>query len=1261
MVLQVLTMRRFILSFTLATSFTTAVLSREGPELRDGIEQLEARFDKTLGRGDLQDAGRIGAEIDAFVEAKFRDFPGELLGRTAEANWRQSIAQAYLKRRNIDSAANHFSIALRISDEAFGPGSARSKALIAQLLKLPSERLDETARPRLAGRGKLLDLKTTLKNHFEANGFAECVRCATEMSTLVRELHSDEPLIVAGSLYNLAIAHFYQQDELQAAHFIDQAVSFIDRSLAGPRAAWVLHNAANDYISCALLCKKLEQHDKAAELFERALAFREEQLALQHIDFLSKTESMKDVIGTLEQMANFYNEQQRDDDAERVLVRFLKVLDTTQSPEMRDFHKFTNEYSILSQLAHLYRKQGRHVEAEDVYYRSMKFLRQIAASSTPTTLRVGLAETCSFLGKFADAERQLSLAQQDMESKFRQGDFHQAFYLDEIAGAYYQQGRISDAERIWKKKLSILEQGLGPEADLYVQAADDLANWWTSLGEYEQADALLSQVLKRPRDRGAASKMSKGEVVNLLLTKARIHDARQEYEAAVESLQDARSIAIAADGMSAAAKVLICLAIVKSNQKQFGEANRMFQEGIQLLRAENSDASLLDHAHHNWAVSLMNEGRMSDALKIIDKLLDTEAYAADLAGVAARNKEFGEAEKLIQIALADVERRTGAPGRRAEYYGIRGDILWGQGRRLDAILDLEQALQLAEQQRVYSSQNEQDRAVVYSRFHSVLEKLLAWNTETKNFTAFFNTAERGKSRSLVDQMSRGSTDPLVGVNAKLAKEIREKHVHAQLTVAALEAQAASLENQRGITEVDRENRLTAVNRELDRARSEVVAAYREVQKVSPAYRLASSTDFRPIELATLQPWLKAQEAALLMYLLGDDDGYCFIVRGGGEVNVERLKVSEEQAKALGCDAGPITAKRAKAALLEKGKTVHELLANPRTAYSAVPRLAQLWELLIPDDVRQQLTTGQIENLIVVPDGPLSLLPFEALVVRHDEAKTDYLLDVGPPIQYAPSATVLYNLAHREPAGAVKPERVLTVARPTYRGAAAADRGKKSILDELRASARFSRGGAGLEDLPQTENEAGLLTQRFKQVGARVDSLIRETATEAKVREALPGHQIIHFACHGKADQEYGNFFGALALTPGSGAYDPANDGFLTLPEIYEINLSGCELAILSACQTNLGPQQRGEGVWGLSRAFLVAGCRRVIATNWSVNDLSTATLVDIYSRKLKETIEAGQPLDYSRALHEAKRELRQKNSAWATPTFWAPFVFVGPK
>lgn len=132
--------------------------------------------------------------------------------------------------------------------------------------------------------------------------------------------------------------------------------------------------------------------------------------------------------------------------------------------------------------------------------------------------------------------------------------------------------------------------------------------------------------------------------------------------------------------------------------------------------------------------------------------------------------------------------------------------------------------------------------------------------------------------------------------------------------------------------------------------------------------------------------------------------------------------------------------------------------------------------------------------------------------------------------------------------------------------------------------------------------------------------------------------MVHLACYGITDQAYGNFFGAMALTPGPrSATDPADDGFLTMPEIYELNLKGCELAILSACETKYGPQQHGEGTWALSRGFLIAGARRVVASNWPAHDHATAQLMG-HIANLVAPVEQS---NYAQKRHSAKRWLRQ--------------------
>jgi CHAT domain-containing protein len=199
-------------------------------------------------------------------------------------------------------------------------------------------------------------------------------------------------------------------------------------------------------------------------------------------------------------------------------------------------------------------------------------------------------------------------------------------------------------------------------------------------------------------------------------------------------------------------------------------------------------------------------------------------------------------------------------------------------------------------------------------------------------------------------------------------------------------------------------------------------------------------------------------------------------------------------------------------------------------------------------------------------------------------------------------------------------------------------------------------------LPFTAEESAAVADSFLKAGIEAGSLQRDQATEEIVRFNVSGRKIVHLACHGLTDQAYGNFFGALALTPGKEAGTiSADDGFLTLPEIYELDLKGCELAILSACQTNYGPQQQGEGVWALSRGFLVAGARRVVASNWLVDDEADARLISYFCTELAadENAAKGTIVDYASRLQAAKKWVRTQ-SRWKSPYFWSTFVLVGP-
>jgi len=401
----------------------------------------------------------------------------------------------------------------------------------------------------------------------------------------------------------------------------------------------------------------------------------------------------------------------------------------------------------------------------------------------------------------------------------------------------------------------------------------------------------------------------------------------------------------------------------------------------------------------------------------------------------------------------------------------------------------------------------------------------------------------------------------------------------------------------------------------------------------------------PEPLGKLAEQAAAERALVLEYVLGVEGGYVLVIPGeGGNARLEELKLGEAQASVLGVAPGPLTARKFESLLRRaKGEGVYDGLAAGRHDKPLVAKLAALWQVLIPEVERKGIEAGKYRRLVVIPDGSLSQLPFETLVLRA-EADPKYLLDAGVPVLYAPSAKVLASLRRRE----AQPLQgsVLTVGDCLF-GKVVMPPSRPGAAPEILSPERLHFSDWEVDWVAKALGKA------------RTTVLKRQQATEASVRKNAPNGRLLHFACHGLVDHSYGNLFGVLALTPGPDPDNPADDGFLTLADIYQLDLARCELAILSACDTNVGPQQRGEGVWALSRGFLVAGCGRVVASNWLVDDEAAATLVYWFCQNLAQTDTAGPRTDYAQALHAAKRSVRQQER-WQNPLYWAPFVLIGP-
>lgn len=212
------------------------------------------------------------------------------------------------------------------------------------------------------------------------------------------------------------------------------------------------------------------------------------------------------------------------------------------------------------------------------------------------------------------------------------------------------------------------------------------------------------------------------------------------------------------------------------------------------------------------------------------------------------------------------------------------------------------------------------------------------------------------------------------------------------------------------------------------------------------------------------------------------------------------------------------------------------------------------------------------------------------------------------------------------------------------------------LDVVNAQ---TRNRAGIAELPGTEKEIQMIGTAVQPRGLKVVALEGQQAIEANVK-SLKSPSVLHFATHGVFDdiQDKTDSYMKSKLVL-AGAADPEpfsfedyqkyDDGFLTGYEVTQLDLSNTQLTVLSACQTGLGDLQGGEGVWGLQRAFQLAGSRAVMGSLWNIDDQTTVLFMDEFYK----TWMRGD--SFGNAYRKAMTTTRAK---FSHPYYWGPFVLL---
>jgi CHAT domain-containing protein len=529
----------------------------------------------------------------------------------------------------------------------------------------------------------------------------------------------------------------------------------------------------------------------------------------------------------------------------------------------------------------------------------------------------------------------------------------------------------------------------------------------------------------------------------------------------------------------------------------------------------------------------------------------------------------------------------------------------------------------------------------------------------------FRVTEAGRARSLLDMLGEVNAQITEGVPADLLKRKQDN----------LDRQQAIAEQLTGIAlSGDQKQKPSDLENELDKLQTDFDDIENQIRTASPRYAALTAT--QPLSLADAQQKVLDDGTVLLEYALGNDASYLFAVARSGvslfklprrsdvgklatdfraqlippklQRRIVGIDVAADQQRGLGIVQGP-------------SEDLAPFVAASNALYKTV--------------VEPAASIAGDKRLLVVADGALNYIPFEALVKNSegaDYASLNYLVKTNE-IVYSPSASVIAAIRGGNPTareGAASSKSILLVADPVFssddpraKGSGSASSsgetrglglGLESAVKDVAAPGSAdvpsaSSPGFHLARLSGTRTEAEEISKIAQAGNTRADLWIDLNASEDNVRSRdMTGYRFVHVATHGLLDAERPQFTGVVLSLVGN----KANDGFLRTDEIFNLKL-GTPLVMLSACETGLGKEKRGEGVIGLTRAFMYAGAPTVGVSLWSVADKSTADLMtDFYRRMLTGS---SSPAASMRAAQVAMIEGKK----YSAPFYWAPFVLVG--
>lgn len=778
------------------------------------------------------------------------------------------------------------------------------------------------------------------------------------------------------------------------------------------------------------------------------------------------------------------------------------------------------------------------------------------------------------------------------------------------------------------KSLSYYEDALQLSRDLgdqrqQLRLAGTIGLEYYSIGDNYKALEIFQHSLSIVRANGF-----EGMEGSLLGQIGSVYDALGEDQKALEYLNQALQLARSSGERQREAATLQSIGRAYRSLGEYQKAIEVLEQSLVLLKDVNSPNSVA-RGHYNLGKVYTDVREYEKAIDHLDQALTRWKAAGDQINIAVTIRELARAEL-------------------------------GRGNLDTALAQSETALNLMERLRTQAGGPEQRAsylATVRNCFEikvDVLTRLHRLDPSKNYAAAALQTSESSRARSLLETLAEAGVDIRRGVAPDLLT--RERTITEELSAKASE-QAHFL----GMKSA--EATLIQVSKDIKELSAQYERVEAQIRAASPRY--AELLQPQPLTLAEIREQVIDNQTMLLEYYLGADRSYLWAVTSTSIESYELPKraVIETAARRV---YELLTSRNRQV----KFETVEERRARIAKADAEFTDAATALSQIVLGPMAGQLGSNR---LLIVSDGALQYVPFAALPTPGLNGSSSYEpLTVNHEVVSLPSASTLAVLrrevAKRQPAAktiAVLADPVFDKDDTRVKNSLAQNKTVRSdALAQTRRAAAISRSeiersasesswngeGLSMVRLPFTRREADAITALVPAASRKEDLDFAASLANATSGE-LAQYRIVHFATHGFLNSQHPELSGiVLSLVDANGR---EQNGFLRSHEIYNLTLPA-ELIVLSGCRTGLGKEIRGEGLIGLTRAFMHAGAARVLVSLWDVHDEATAELMTRFYGSLL----GRDKLSPAAALRAAQVSMA-RDKRWSAPYFWAGFTLQG--